>query len=69
MTRIDPARMAAMSWPDQNRHFNRRWLDPLDPPQAPAGGRVSIRWCTDPSVLRPVTRPNLGLWPRSEAQA
>lgn len=65
----DPARMAAMSWPDQNRNFSRRWMDELDQndlvePRAP-GRRLRIRSSHDPAVLRAQTSPNLGTYPWS----
>jgi hypothetical protein len=64
------ARMADMSWPDQNPHFSRRWAMPryMESPQngtfpsTGSLGRPAIRSSDDPAVLRARTPYRRGGW-------
>ena len=53
--RVDAAAMAAMSWPGDNKHFVRRWREPLDeaPEPCPPTKPRMIRASADPAVLGP----------------
>jgi hypothetical protein len=58
---MDAASAAAMSDPDRNPHFRRRWQEPpakttLDPPRPPAG------------ALGPVGHALLDAWCRQQPQ-